>query len=119
MSVKAQITIKPEDVKAISRVARQYNKKQWFLAKDSGAYVGINTGQDENFEPIIHYFRGCDPSKDEDYYENARHKFGGDDFAEMMDISFVHQVADHPKNMKLVIRITDTAIDASGVEVRS
>ncbi|MGF6282316.1 hypothetical protein ABH908_000200 [Pseudomonas frederiksbergensis] len=63
----------------------KHNLKQWFIAKNQGAYVGALAGPAEE-QKWIFFFKGCDPQKDQDWYDTARAKFGGDDFSEMQDI---------------------------------
>ena len=67
--------------------------KEFFFAKDQGAYFGATSGNSSegNFENCILYVRGCDPQKNDDWWENASHRFGGDDFGEHFDCDLLKQ----------------------------
>jgi hypothetical protein len=47
--------------------------------------VGASAGSTPE-QKVIYYFEGCDPEKDELWYENAREDFGGDDWGEYLPI---------------------------------
>ena len=109
----AQITLSKKQVKALSAFLRKHNKDKFFLAKDQGAYVGATGGDHEegNFENLIFYFRGMDPSKetyDGEAYDNARYAFGGDDFGEHMNGEFIHRAS--VKSLKVRIKVTPTQL---------
>lgn len=93
------ITLNAKKAREFSEFAKKHDLSEFFVAKDSGAYIGMTAGsKDEGtFESLIHYFRGCDPSKDEECYENSSYKFGGDDFGVHMGTEFLHKCAAHPK----------------------
>ena len=78
-----QITLSILDLHKLVTFCRKNNQKQYFIAKDQGAYLGASCGGDNN---CIFYFRGCDPKKDTDWYDNAHAKFGGDDFGEHLSL---------------------------------
>ena len=67
----------------------------FYIAKDQGVYVGAGSSTTEDL--VITYFNGCDPNKDEFWYEEARAKFGGDDFGEQVPMRQLEMVgrADH------------------------
>lgn len=67
--------------------------KKFFFAKDHGAYFGVTKGSEAagNFESCIVYMRGCDPNKDEHFYEVSRERFGGDDFGEHFDTKLLNE----------------------------
>jgi len=87
----------------------------FFLAKDQGAYVGACGGNrdDDTFESLIFYFPGCDPEKDEDYYETARDQFGGDDFGETFEANLLADVCGDPTFTEMVFRVTGEGISIS------
>lgn len=67
------------------------------LVHDDGVYLmssGIPrddvtaSGKTSSF--VVHAL-GCDPAKDEDFYENSRALVGGDDFGEHIDVALVEQ----------------------------
>lgn len=80
----AQITLSIPQIQKLVEFCIQNNQKQYFIAKDQGAYLGASMGGDNN---CIFYFRGCDPKKDADWYDNAHSKFGGDDFGEHLEFA--------------------------------
>lgn len=108
-----QITLNSSQVKALSDFAHKHDLKTFFLAKDQGAYVGATAGKDETFENIIFYFRGMDPNKDEDFYDNADWAFGGDDFGEHLSVEFIHKMA-LKVQPRVTIKVTATAITMNG-----
>lgn len=104
-----QITLKAKDVRELSQFLKRHGKETFFLAKDHGAYIGATAGSnaDETFERIIHYFAGCNPEKDEGFYETSRWKFGGDDFGEMLPAQWIHGAAEKEGLTKAVLNVTD------------
>lgn len=86
----AMITLSSKQVAELKTFCKTHSKDKFFLAKDQGAYVGA-AGQDEigQMENCIFYFKGCDPLKDDDWYENAHDKFGGDDFGEFLPATWL------------------------------
>ncbi|MGA1108249.1 MAG: DUF3085 domain-containing protein [Pseudomonadales bacterium] len=104
-----QITLKAKDVRELSGFLNRHNKDSFFLAKDDGAYIGATAGSDADgtFERIIHYFSGCNPEKDEDYYDNAAYKFGWDDFGEMLPAQWMHKAAETDGLTKAVLNVTE------------
>lgn len=104
-----QITLNSKQVKQLSDFAHKHDLDKFFLAKDDGAYVGANA----NGEKVIFYFRGMDPNKDEDAWDNAMHAFGGDDFGEFLSIEFIHKMA-LKIEPKVTIKVTATHIKMDG-----
>lgn len=65
-----------------------------FLVHDQGVYLMSNglPADKEGLDPkspmcFVVYARGCDPKKDQDWWERARDLVGGDDFAENLPAS--------------------------------
>lgn len=87
----AQITLTREEIKKLYDFCRENGLKTYFIAKDQGAYLGASAGKGKN---VIFYFQGCNPDKDEDWYDNAMAKFGGDDFGEMLDPAELKKMLD-------------------------
>jgi hypothetical protein len=62
----------------------------WFV-KDNGAYLMSPASPRQLREDgdgcVVAYAKGCDPNKDEDFYENARMYCGGDDFVEAIPLA--------------------------------
>jgi hypothetical protein len=80
----AQITLSITDLQRLVEFCQKNELKQYFIAKDQGAYLGASKGGNNN---ILFYFTGCNPDQDEDWYDNAHTKFGGDDFGEQLEIN--------------------------------
>ena len=106
------ITLNADKTRELSTFVRKHGLDKFFVAKDQGAYIGAAAGshEDGTFENKIFYFRGCDTKKNDDFYENARYKFGGDDFGEHMSVDFLHKCADHPKLKSFKVVVTPTAV---------
>ena len=83
------ITITKKETLEFSAFLTENGIKEWFMAKDHGAYVGAYY----EGKTWLKYFKGCNPEKDSDFYETARYKFGGDDFGVTMSSDHVHQAA--------------------------
>jgi len=77
-----QMTINKKEVQDFSTFLTQNELSEFFFAKDEGAYVGATALKKGERVKWIKYFSGCNPEKDADCYDNARDKFGGDDFGE-------------------------------------
>jgi len=81
-----QMTLSFADCEKLISFCRANDLKQYFIAKDQGAYLGASKGAEPS-QQCLFYFRGCDPRKNPDsYYDNARAAFGGDDFGEHLDV---------------------------------
>lgn len=104
-----QITLNAKATRELSEFLERHNRDDWFLAKDHGAYIGATAGSDKDgtFERIIHYFAGCNPDKDEDFYETSCWKFGGDDFGQMLPAEWIHGAAKQEGLTQAVLNITD------------
>jgi|DEB0MinimDraft_10_1074344.scaffolds.fasta_scaffold37728_2 hypothetical protein len=104
-----QITLKAKDVHELSDFLKRHGRDTFFLAKDYGAYIGANAGShsDGTYKSIIHYFAGCNPDKDADFYDNASYKFGWDDFGEMLPAQWIHDAAAQEGLTKAVLNVTD------------
>lgn len=104
-----QITLKAKDIHELSDFLKRHGRDTFFLAKDQGAYIGANAGShsDGTFESIIHYFAGCNPDKDADFYDNASYKFGWDDFGQMLPAQWIHGAAVQEGLTKAVLNVTD------------
>jgi hypothetical protein len=75
-----------EQVERLIALCEANHLEKYFVAKDQGAYVGASAGPAPE-QKVIYYFEGCDPEKDENWYENAREDFGGDDFGVHLPVS--------------------------------
>lgn len=105
----AQITLKAHEVRKMSDFLRKHNKQSFFLAKDHGAYICATAGKHgtDTFERIIHYFAGCNPEKDENFYDNAAYKFGWDDFGQGLPAQWMHKAAETDGLTKAVLNVTE------------
>lgn len=90
---------------------KKHSKDRFFIAKDSGAYLGASVGSTPD-KQCLFYFRGCDPKKDADYYENARYAFGGDDFGEFLPVGWLEKFNENPKIAKIKVTVNKRSIKA-------
>lgn len=80
--------------------------KEFFFAKDQGAYFGATVGshEDKNFKNSIQYLKGMNPdieNKDgSDWYDNALDKFGGDDFGVELPVQWLSVFLEDPRMAK-------------------
>jgi hypothetical protein len=109
-----QITLNKKQLDQFAAFIRKHDVKKWFLAKDQGAYVGATAGEGDTFENIIFYFKGMDPNKDGEFYDNAMYAFGGDDFGEHFDADIILKLADDPLTTKMVLNV-----GASSISIKS
>lgn len=108
--MKAQkIELSRVQVQQLVDHCEKYDLKQWFIAKDHGAYVGASAGA-EDHQKCIFYFKGCDPQKDQDWYDTARAKFGGDDFGEMMEVESLKSTLAEAKMTAIEVVVTTSQI---------
>ena len=112
-----QMTINKKEVQDFSTFLTQNELSEFFFAKDEGAYVGATALEKGERVSWIKYFAGCNPEKDADYYDNARDKFGGDDFGEFFSADFIHKMAS--RGWKIVVRISPSRIALVGKGVKS
>ena len=101
-----QITLSKTEVRDFARFLLKYDLQEWFIAKDHGAYVGATT----DGHAWLKYFKGCDPEKNQDWWETTRTKFGYDDFGEMFPTEYMVKAA--AKNGRVVLKLTDTSVEA-------
>ena len=107
-----QKTLSLKETKALADCIEENNHKDFYLAKDQGAYVGA--GNNATGTGVLFFFRGCDPQRDPNWYEECRYKFGGDDFGvQFDDIDFV--MAARNNRMKLKFSVSPTSIKLSMV----
>lgn len=107
-----QKTLSLKETKALADCIEKHNHDSFYLAKDHGAYIGAGNNSDGT--GVLFFFRGCDPEKDLDYYEECHYKFGGDDFGvQFDDIDFV--IAARNNRMKLKFSVSPTSIKLSMV----
>lgn len=97
----------------LARFLRAHPAAPLFLAKDQGAYFGSSVPPFGPDDKAIFYFPGCDPDKDDDWYDTARAQFGGDDFGENFDHADVLSLADNPACVGMVVTVTKTHIRIS------
>lgn len=94
----------------------EHKQDSYFIAKDQGAYLGMSLGMDPA-PKCLFYFPGCDPSKDEDWYDTARAKFGGDDFGEHMPLADLQRYLQNPNLLCIEIMVKATTICIDTFEV--
>jgi hypothetical protein len=110
------IELSRRQVKELVDFGIEHKQDQWFIAKDQGAYLGMSLGMDP-LPKIIFYFPGCDPSKDEDWYDTAHAQFGGDDFGEHMPLADLQRYLEIPNLLCIGIKVTSTSICVDAFEV--
>jgi hypothetical protein len=81
-----QITLSLAQCQQLVQFCKTNGQAEYFIAKDHGAYLGASVG-DKPEQQCLFYFAGCNPAKDEDWYDNAHYKFGGDDFGELLPVA--------------------------------
>lgn len=72
------------------------------LVGDEGVYLmgnGFNKDRNKDDKHIIVYAKGIDPEKDEYWYEEKLHKFGGDDAVISLPVSWYHDAVKHGKRV--------------------
>lgn len=108
--MKAQtIKLTRAQVQQLADHCEKHKLATWFIAKDQGAYVGASCGPKPE-DKCIFYFKGCDPVKDEDWYETAHSKFGGDDFGDMMQVDSLKSALDNKEMTAIVVKVTSSRI---------
>lgn len=112
--MKAQLTLKRAQLVQFAAFLISHPKCTPFMAKDQGAYVGASNGPDDK---CIFYFRGCDPDKDDDWYDTAHRIFGGDDFGDHFDRDTVLKAADNPQVDVLRFVVTSTQMRIEGLSL--
>ena len=89
---------------------------QFFLVKDSGAYLMAATEATlpgEKSANFVVYCDGCNPDLDADYYERARRLFGGDDFAEALPLEWLNRAIDNASALNtpwMVVSVTNKSL---------
>lgn len=92
-----------------------------WLVGDQGVYLMSNSkdgvlkdgSTPENPSHLVAYAHQCDPtSKGDDWYDNKRAAFGGDDGVEFLDASFIEGALAKAKNGKMTLNITPSKITA-------
>lgn len=110
-----KVILSKAKAKQLLDFCKKYKLENFFFAKDQGAYFGQNTGThgNEDFKNIIFYVKGCNPDIDEEWYENARNKFGGDDFGEHFEISVLESLLNSDEWSKLIFVFKRDSIEIS------
>ncbi|EKZ99019.1 DUF3085 family protein [Cupriavidus metallidurans] len=104
-----QITLSRTQAASLVAFCDAAGSNEFFIAKDHGAYVGFSTGPTPE-QQCLFYFKGCNPAKDADFYENARHSFGGDDFGERLPLVDLRKALENPRTQKVRITVSATSI---------
>jgi len=113
-----QITLTRDDLNEFALFLRKHNVEKWFIAKDHGAYIGAtNNEKGDNFQSKLFYFSGCNPDTDEEFYDNARNKFGGDDFGDFFDAAIVHDICADPKAKDMVVVVNKKSINIKSHQI--
>lgn len=80
-------------------------KPSIFLVKDRGAYIMSAAAQrqlrnDGSQSSVVAYAAGCDPEKDEDWYDTALDICGGDDFAQRIEVADIDELISRLQRIK-------------------
>ena len=104
-----QLTLSRSEVASLVAFCDAAGSDQFFIAKDHGAYVGYSTGATPD-KQCLFYFKGCNPAKDADFYENTYRSFGGDDFGERLPLVDLRKALEIPAIQKVRITVSATSI---------
>lgn len=102
-----QLTLKRPDIERLAAYVSSKSLQSIIVVKNHGAFVGACVSE---VDKCIFYFKGCNPEKDVDFYDNARRKFGGDDIYECLAASDVVQAAKDPAIKSLKFDVSETRI---------
>jgi uncharacterized protein YozE (UPF0346 family) len=88
-----------------------------FFVHDQGIYLMTNatrTKEEVERGDRVAYAKGCNPKKDEDFYERSRYLVGGDDFADTLPVSEeTLKLCDQFRNMGVRIAIDEIVVTFS------
>ena len=73
-------TLKFKTSEIVKLLANLKKEDKLMLVGDHGVYL-MSFAQEPDKRQIV-YAEGCNPKTDDDFYENKRHIFGGDDGAD-------------------------------------
>jgi hypothetical protein len=116
-----QIILTKPRLREFADFLSEHQVGRWFLAKDDGAYIGATNGKkhdDPAFARKLFYFAGCNPNTDDDYYDTARDKFGGDDFGEFFEPSIIYKLAGNPKVLQMILKVNKASITIDSRETK-
>jgi hypothetical protein len=98
--------------------------QQFFLVKDSGAYLMAATVErlpgEEDAEKgrsgynFVVYCEGCNPSVDDDYWERQQAAFSGDDFSEGLPLEWLKMAIDNAEAVgidMMIIKVTKNGLE--------
>lgn len=91
-------SISRNDAETLLAFCKKHGLKEFFFAVDHGAYFGANVGKHgtDSFQKSIHYLDGCCPEKDDDWYDTAHDRFGGDDVGEFLPTEWLTIFCENP-----------------------
>lgn len=112
----ASITLNRQKLKKLTKFCADHQVDQWFIAKDRGAYVGAVSRNGDAIVNCLFYFAGCNPDIDEDWYDTASAKFGGDDFGEHFGVGMLTQAMEDSALQKIKITVGETNISIEAVK---
>ncbi|GLC98121.1 hypothetical protein Tamer19_75300 [Cupriavidus sp. TA19] len=108
-----QITLSRSHVETLVAFCDAAKSETFFIAKDHGAYVGYSTGSKPE-QQCLFYFKGCSPTADPDFNENARRGFGGDDFGERLSLAGLKEILGNAECKSVRITVTPRSIRLDG-----
>lgn len=103
-----QITLSRADVHKLHDFCEAHQLSNFFIAKDQGAYLGASADGDN----CIFFFRGCDPHRNPDWYDEVHGKFGGDDFGEFLPLEHLKNCLKSPSMKTMTFHVGKTSIRA-------
>ena len=111
--MKEQLTLTQKQTRDFADCIEKHGHENFYMAKDQGAYVGAGNSSDNT--GVVFYFKGCDPSKNEDWWEECRDRFGGDDFGVIIeDTDFVVEARDNGSRLNVLVTDDDVRIQMVG-----
>ena len=97
----ARLSFPREQVQEVFDWQKALGADNFSLAKDQGVYICGDPVAKENpknewdTDNKLAYAKGCNPETDDDWYEEARHKVGGDDFGEQLPLQWLELFLTH------------------------
>lgn len=88
----------------------EHNQSEFCFAKDHGAYFCATKVEDTN---VVIYMKGCNPKTDEDWWDEAYYRFGGDDFGVHLPIKWLELFLTHPHfkaKRRMSVRINQNSV---------
>ncbi len=109
--------VKFDRLKLLALLAMLPAKAEMVLVHDQGLYI-MSFAQEPGKRTIV-YAEGCDPNKDEDFYDNAHALVGGDDFGDVFaSAADMKAFVDKAVGSWITFKVTSTQITMSAEQIR-